>query len=151
MFGTAEGRLQFMELYRKNWESLHCQLGFKKVVLSKGILSLGDKAYDLHCPLTPAERAAASEVRVAEAVGLQGDLQKEGLKIVVQAQGTGKDRLGILGDLFQARSDRDVFFQRIRPSIEDKMCGQGFKAIRLETPGNKPQYTDYRLSCAGVE
>jgi hypothetical protein len=147
MFGSPEGRLQFIQLYRKNFEALHCQLGFRKVVLSKGTFSLSSNEYDLHCPQTPAERAAALQARSAAVAGLQSDFQREGLPITARLEGPNEDRLAFSYDLFKIKSDRDNFFMRIKQGMESEMCGQGLKVIRLQNVGQASQFTDYRLNC----
>ena len=147
MFGPAEGRLQFIQLYRKNFEALHCQLGFRKVVLSKGTFSLGSNEYDLHCPQTPAERDAALQARSKAVAGLQSDFQREGLPITARLEGPNEDRLAFSYDLFKSKADRDTFFMRIKPSVESEMCRQGVRVIRLQNVGQASQFTDYRLNC----
>jgi hypothetical protein len=107
---VREGRLQFIQLYRKTFETLHCQLGFRKVALSKGTFSLGSNEYDLHCPQTPAERAAALQARSKAVAGLQSDFQREGLPITARLEGPNEDRLAFSYDLFKMKADRDTFF-----------------------------------------
>jgi hypothetical protein len=153
MFQTSDGRLQFIQLYRANWEAPHCQLGFKKLVLSKGTFSsfsFGDSEYDLHCPPTAAERAAALQARTKVVADLQGDFQRGGLPVTAQLRGPDQNQLTLSSELFKGKSDRDKFFLRIKLSVESEICSQGIKTIRLQDIGQRPQYTDYKLNCVGT-